>query len=118
MIREFETMNALKFLNPLTSIESLKLSYYESKSLSFKDKSDVFKTLEKHLLSHDGRCFIFLPRHDDTHPTHEMTTELFFKTAKEFLKAYPEKEIYLAFLQHSMVWKVEPVSLQQPAIRQ
>ncbi len=97
MIREFETMNALKFLNPRTSIESLKLSYYETKSLSFKDKSDVFKTLEKHLMTHDGRIFIFLPRHDDTHPTHEMTSELFFQTTKEFLKTYPDKKIYLAF---------------------
>lgn len=97
MIREFESLNALKFLNPSSIVENLKLPFYENKMLSKEDRDTVFEVLEKHLANHNERIFIFFPREDDLHPTNQMTTVLFLNRTKAFLEAYPEKDIYIGF---------------------
>lgn len=97
MVREFETMNALKFLNPMTTVENLKLPFYSKGIITKQDKDLAFQVLEKYLATENHRIFLFLPRQDDYHPTNQMTTELFYKSIKNFLSIYPDKEIYLAF---------------------
>lgn len=98
MIREFETLNALKFLNPLTQVENLRLPLHNEETLTPTDEKKAYHTFVRHLLSKDGKIIVFLPRPDDFHPSHTRTTKLFKKYLETFINEEEgDQEIYLAY---------------------
>ena len=96
-IREMESENAIKSLNPHSKVLALKLPFYDApKYLDQTQDAQIVDRFYLENLSSSNRAFVFLPHPEDDHPAHRATYHLFLKRVQNFKKEHPDKKIIIA----------------------